>query len=242
MKSFPVGLGPALLLLTSLVGTVNSTYAGTVVDVAFSGTGVTGYFEYDQSKTCTTPPPNSGVFSYSAPTPVHGVCSTLTGSTQECAMNGQCTTFTITTPAGLGGGTTFKLVSTYTTSAGLTQIVIQLTTVSTINGTSLPLCAAFASGSTMASGTFVKTVGGVQKANCAITVSGCTTPGARGIEPVTPAVAPSLPIPVCGYCPPPPTVYVYAAPAPRLLYVCQPRQTCCLSRLICRGSIRLCCH
>jgi hypothetical protein len=239
MKSFPVGLVSTLFLLGSLVGTVNPAHAGTVVKVSFSGTGVSGYFEYDQSQTPTTPPANSGSFPYPNATPVHGVCSTLTGSTQpECALNGQCTTFTITTPAGLGGGTAFKLVSTYTTSAGATQIEIQLTTISKINGASLPLCTAFDSSSTMAAGTFIKTVAGVQKANCAITVSGCSPAPARAIGPV----APSPQAPVYGYGAPPPTLYVYAAPAGRPLYVCQPRQTCCLSRLMCRGSIRLCCH
>jgi hypothetical protein len=173
MKRLPIGLRSALVALGSLIGIIKPV-GGTEVTVSFSGTCVTGEFHYDPSLAPKTPPPNSGVFPFVGNTPVHGLCTTLTGGSQECAQNAQCRTFQINTPPGLGGGTSFTLVATYTTSAGATEIDISLTTLTSINGASLPHCSAFHSGTTGATGMFTKKVGGVQKANCSITVTSCT--------------------------------------------------------------------
>jgi hypothetical protein len=184
VEVFSIKNAIATTLFIFTVATACPAGAGTDVKVGFSGTCVTGSFNFDQSKGPTTPPVASGNFQFgTAPTPAHGICTQVIGaSSMDCPMN--FAEFTITTSMGMAGAKAFKLVAKYTGVGGAaTEVDITLTTLVLVNGASLPLCGAFCSGTTCASGTFKKTVGTAAPITCNINVTSCSPPQVVGLGP-----------------------------------------------------------
>jgi hypothetical protein len=221
-----IRLGSTVLLsILMIAATEPASVAGTKVQVSFSGTGFSGYLEYDQSLLGT-----NGVFAFEGLDLTHQICYVVGSPPCVLYKQKQCEPYTITT-----SGT--KLFQLNVTAPSGTPITIKLATNVQLSPTSLPLCM---SGSTEV---FVSSPQG-SASTFAITHSGVTTTynitSVTCSQPSTPAPSPApAPAP-----PNPPVLYfvVYEYPVPCPVYVCQPQPACCLSRLFHRGSLRIGCR
>jgi hypothetical protein len=209
-----IRLLPALLLSGLVIAAVEPTSeAGTLVHVSFSGSGFSGWFQYDQAKPMTHP----GIFVFTNSGWDHEI-DYDTGGTVVYGANGGCDPFTITTSGNFGK--TFQLVAT--APAGATVTITLNTSVPFIQ-TRLPTCAELLS-HPVAGSTFALSGGPTRT----ITALSCTTAD----------FSPALPSPQSAT----PVAYFTESPAPTCpVYVCQPRLECCLSRLFSRCSVRARC-
>jgi hypothetical protein len=216
MKRSTTRLLPTLLLSCLMIATVEpSSEAGTLVHVSFSGSGFSGWFQYDQSQPHKVGSP--GLFVFPGSGLDHEIDYQIGAGTVFGNGTG-CEPYTITTSG--NSGKTFQLKATAPSG---TTVTITLPTSVTLSQTSLPLCAKFPA-SPLAGSTFALSGGTTYTGT--ITALSCTQP---------PAPAPA-PLPA------PPVAYFIVAPAPVCpVYVCQPRTACCLSRLFSRCSIRARC-
>jgi hypothetical protein len=216
-------------LLIAAPPAANAT--GNKIKVSFFGPQIEGWLQYDDSETRHAP---SDFWFLSTDHLDHEISYTIGGSTVN-GSDGDFSHYEILT-----SGNNRQLFQLNATFQNGTQMVVTLPTLVQLSTTALPDCFMSATqpvfNPTPASGTstFQLTFGGAT-ATYAITNVSCgqATQAVGVASPQAPIhfehpSAPSLP------------------PAPSLpyspVYACQPRQTCCLSRLFCRGSFRLGCR
>ena len=200
--------------------------AGTKVRVSFSGTGFSGWLQYDESQAKKS----SGDFLFTPSDPLdHEIWYQIGAATPVYASGMGCSSFEIFTSG--GGQKIFQLNVTIRNAATL---VVVLPTAVTLSQTSLPFCMSgttdvFVGAPTSGTSTFKVTPSGGTATTYTITTVTCAQPG-------TPAPSPQAPTAQCY------VLYQYPAPSPSLVNVCQPRPACGLSRLFCGGSLRLGCR
>jgi hypothetical protein len=209
-----------LLSILMIAATKPASAQGTLVTVKFSGSGFTGWFEYDQSQSDSSP----GQFKFQGSRLTHKICYTITSAACTPFSMTQCEPFTITTSG--GSKQTFELTTTAPKSPTAVSVVIVLPMGNLLSQTSLPLCGGFPA-SPNAGSKF--TLSGGSSFTGTITQLSCT----QSAPAVLPAPAPPSPCDV---------VYIYPVPAPNPVSVCQPRPACCFSGLFHRKSLRMCCR
>lgn len=210
-----------LILTILLIVAVNpGVMADTNATVNFSGTATspstgtfTGAFAYDENDPATS----NFLFKFSGNKFPHAVVYTLipptgSGTVTHNGSNSGCEPFKITTSAN-----TFTLTATLPL-APATTVTITIPLVGTIQPTTLPGCSAFPPSAPY--GTFALS-GGTTYTGKITAITSCK----ETVAAVQPAVV----------------YYVYACPAPAPVYACQPRQSCCLSRLFARRCQRNSC-
>jgi hypothetical protein len=207
--------------------------AGTVVRASFSGTGFSGWLQYDQSQAKKS----NGDFLFSSTDQLdHEIWYQIGSATPVYATGSMCSSFEIFTS---GGGE--KIFQLNVTIPNVSTVVVILPTAVKLSQTSLPLCTSgtnevFVAAPTAGTSTFKVTPAGRTATTSNIASVTCALQA---------AVAPSRQLPpadkyvVHTY---PYVVHAYPAPTPSPVYVCQPRPACCMSRLFCSGWLRLCRH
>jgi hypothetical protein len=190
----------------------------TLMKVSFSGPhGLNGYFIYDPNLQ------GSGSFNFTGLElqDPHVTYVSVNGTSSTPYPGPGCDPFVIT--PSVNGLAVFEL---YAHGPPGTILTIYLATNGVLSSSALPTCS---------SNPFVSAPTGNQS-TCTIQAVG-TNATTYPITQVTcaPLLRPTVPSPQSYSYPCP-------SPAPCPVYVCQPRPTCCLSRLLGRGSLRLGCR
>ncbi|MGP0063056.1 MAG: hypothetical protein ACLQGP_05560 [Isosphaeraceae bacterium] len=221
----------SLVFVLAIAATGPSSQATTVIKVSFSGTGFSGYIEYDPTLAGT-----NGDFTFKGSTLTHQICYVIGSGSCTLYTQKQCEPYTITTSG--NNKYLFQLNVTAPTNPS-TPVVVKLATNVALSQTSLPSCdtttspptAVFQASPAAGASTFAVTTNGVTTTYNIISVS-CTT--------VTLTKTTTLPpSPQCPTCY---TVYECPVPVPSPVYACQTRRICFLSRLLHRGSSRMVCR
>jgi hypothetical protein len=244
-----------LLVAGISIGAASQTHAGQTITVNFSGQGegttlglatFSGTFKYDQAQGGTSSG-SGNTFSFTSSTVVHSISYQLGTSSPSSGSGLTCQPFTINT-----SGYLFQLQATPKVPTTTTVAITIPSPASLTSGTSsLPSCqtssgAGVFPSTALPGSTFTVLANGVMTFSGTITSLSCspethsaeiTRPTSQAPQHLNAAVASAQYAP---YLPEQHAPAQYAQYAP--VYVCQPRPTCCVSRLFCRGSLRLGCH